>query len=539
MRGWIAIFVLCTLCGCQALHVNDILTEAERQLSDAPDSALVTLQSVKRHALLRPNVRARYGLIYSAALDKNFVDVASDSLIRYSASYYDVHGTAEERMRSYYYLGRTSENAKNYQQALLYYLDAAQYTESVEDNYLKGLLYSRLGQMYEKYYNYDVAKKYFVKSYDFYVKAKLERHQAYLLYRIAIRCEEERRDKGIELLHKVIADAKASGYNEILPSCYEELLNKYVEKCEYDKASEILHLLDSTAYQQIRTIGSIAEILEYKNHSTEAWNIAKSGWKFAANKLDSSKMYCNISRIYFLKEQYNKSRDYYNQALLLQLQIALQNNAESISKAEQEYFTGKIIEKKKKNDRRNITIIAIFVCIALFSIYITIYIHIKKKREIAQKNHQISQYHLAVQSLQRDIRKITVDSFGDKFGTINRLCSTYYEYANIPNQQLAIFRKVSDLIESMRNDKKSFEDMEDRINRCYDNILINLKAELPKLNNQEYVLFCYLCAGFSNQAISVFMQCECGAIATRKSRLKSKITISNPPSCAQFLEQFK
>ena len=97
MRGWIAIFVLCTLCGCQALHVNDILTEAERQLSDAPDSALVTLQSVKRHALLRPKVRARYGLLYSAVLDKNFVDVASDSLIRYSASYYDAHGTAEER----------------------------------------------------------------------------------------------------------------------------------------------------------------------------------------------------------------------------------------------------------------------------------------------------------------------------------------------------------------------------------------------------------------------------------------------------------
>lgn len=106
MKYFAAILALCALCSCQAFHIDEILDRAERQLTDAPDSALVTMQSIRRYALLRPTVRARYGVVYSAALDKNYVDVTADSLIRYSASYYDLHGTAEERMRAYYYLGR-------------------------------------------------------------------------------------------------------------------------------------------------------------------------------------------------------------------------------------------------------------------------------------------------------------------------------------------------------------------------------------------------------------------------------------------------
>ncbi len=134
MRCLLAILTCFVLCGCQAFHIDEILDRAERQLTDAPDSALVTMQNIGRYALLRPKVRARYGVVYSAALDKNYVDVTADSLIRYSASYYDLHGTAKERMRAYYYLGRVYENAKDYQQALLYNLDAAQYTEREQFN---------------------------------------------------------------------------------------------------------------------------------------------------------------------------------------------------------------------------------------------------------------------------------------------------------------------------------------------------------------------------------------------------------------------
>ena len=88
------------MCSCQAFRITDILDNAERQLAVAPDSALMTMRSVRKYAVLIPKHRARYGVLYSAALDKNYIDVASDSLIRFSADYYDLKGTPIERMKS-------------------------------------------------------------------------------------------------------------------------------------------------------------------------------------------------------------------------------------------------------------------------------------------------------------------------------------------------------------------------------------------------------------------------------------------------------
>lgn len=135
------------LSSCQLFHITEILDTAERQLAEHPDSALATMRSIRRFEVLKPQVRARYGVLYSAVLDKNYIDIASDSLIRFSADYYDLYGTPEQRMRAYYYLGRTQENAGQILPATLSFLDAAQYTDRVDDNYLKGLLYSQLGDI--------------------------------------------------------------------------------------------------------------------------------------------------------------------------------------------------------------------------------------------------------------------------------------------------------------------------------------------------------------------------------------------------------
>ena len=129
------IIVLCTLmCSCQLRDIEQILSTAERQLTTAPDSALTTIRSVKWYSVLKPERRARYGLIHSIALDKNYIDVTSDSLIRFSTRYYDYKGSPEQRMRAYYYLGRVQENNREYLPAILSLLDAAQYADAVDDN---------------------------------------------------------------------------------------------------------------------------------------------------------------------------------------------------------------------------------------------------------------------------------------------------------------------------------------------------------------------------------------------------------------------
>ena len=59
------------LSSCQLFHITEILDTAERQLAEHPDSALATMRSIRRFEVLKPQVRARYGVLYSAILDKN------------------------------------------------------------------------------------------------------------------------------------------------------------------------------------------------------------------------------------------------------------------------------------------------------------------------------------------------------------------------------------------------------------------------------------------------------------------------------------
>ena len=85
---------------------------------------------------------------------------------------------------------------------------------------------------------------------------------------------------------------------------------------------------------------------------------------------------------------------------------------------------------------------------------------------------------------------------------------------------------------------ETIADIENSVNICKDNAMAKLREEFPELKDEEYKLLCYVFAGFSNQAIAVFTNSESGTVATRKSRLKSKILNSNTPNRDLFKQLF-
>ncbi len=81
-------------------RVHDRMTLAESQMQSSPDSALTTIMSVDRRHLRSSKDEARYALIYSQALDKNYIDVANDSLTRIASEYYGKYGQSGLRRGS-------------------------------------------------------------------------------------------------------------------------------------------------------------------------------------------------------------------------------------------------------------------------------------------------------------------------------------------------------------------------------------------------------------------------------------------------------
>ena len=94
--------------------------------------------------------------------------------------------------------------------------------------------------------------------------------------------------------------------------------------------------------------------------------------------------------------------------------------------------------------------------------------------------------------------------FYKQYELLNKLTSTYYETHVCNKDMEAIYKQVSLEIERLSSDKKAISQLENFVNRYRRNIMNTIRTHLPDLTNMDYRLLCYLCAGFSAKAISIF-----------------------------------
>ena len=90
-----------------------MLDNAENLMSSLPDSALVLLSSIDRERLGDDEEKARYALLMSMALDKNYIDTTTFDVLQPAIDYYLENGSADERLRTLYYQGRIYQNQKD------------------------------------------------------------------------------------------------------------------------------------------------------------------------------------------------------------------------------------------------------------------------------------------------------------------------------------------------------------------------------------------------------------------------------------------
>ena len=85
---WVFLLLL-AITGCQEHSpIADRLQQAETVMNEHPDSALNILKDISGSDLRIKEHRARHALLYSQALDKNYIDLTNDSLINIAVDYY-------------------------------------------------------------------------------------------------------------------------------------------------------------------------------------------------------------------------------------------------------------------------------------------------------------------------------------------------------------------------------------------------------------------------------------------------------------------
>lgn len=545
----IAILILGILTGCSSdKALESQLSQAEGIMQSLPDSALRIIERIDPDDITFQSTHARYALLYSQALDKNYIDQNNDSLIRIAEKYYHSHGNNRAQVLTSYYHGRILCNKGDFTHALLILLRIEEKAQELNDPYLLGMVYHQISEIYGTRYDYPNKLKFAKLAYDSFLNADRKNHSGYALF-----------DIGDAYFNLEDYDSACEFYTKSLDIAVEEQDTIMQRSCLSNIAMACIGQNDPN--------NAISALWQIKHRLHENWDdqeyISMANAYLIANRLDSAQYYLRLAefqknldpiaiarlksiaaRIHIKTNQLNKAAIEFQYCLSTQdslFRIALQ---ESYASLHRDY-----LDKRQRTTRRMLHIMrqrvwlasALFITIILFVGFVAYVNYRKRQLTVAKymsaiedmnnaKKLLVAKLELQQQSDTAELRRIIID----RYSVIDQLASTYYERKGA-DEQKAIYIKVKNLINSYASDVKGKQEIEQIVNLCYDNVLKKVRKELPSLKDWECDLLCYIYAGFSLRVISVFTGDNINYTAVKKSRLKSKIAASDAPSKEYFI----
>ena len=237
MKYLLSLSMVLLLCGCGSnRQIEQELSTATRLLRIEPDSSLRIIENIDPDRILRRSTRAKYALLYSAALDKNYVDADDDSLIRIAYRYYDnrICSDSVKFLINYHY-GRIYQNGDDYQEAMRYYLTAEKYALAAHKNYYLGLVYSRIGEVYSEQMNFNGALEYYQNAYDAWEKLRNPAFMNNAILNIAKPIPVWAITQCRKILFASSASTAQQEDNDMVIACLSNLGDIYVNEGDYPK----------------------------------------------------------------------------------------------------------------------------------------------------------------------------------------------------------------------------------------------------------------------------------------------------------------
>lgn len=143
----IIVSLLCWSCAERDNTVDTILDYAELISGTNPSKSLETLEDARKQIQTAED-KARYALVKTIAMDNAGEKYKSDSLIRVAESYYNKKGTADEKLKSYYYTAIAHYNSGDYEKAMKWLVQAGGQINLSSDHVLSGKTYEVCARIY-------------------------------------------------------------------------------------------------------------------------------------------------------------------------------------------------------------------------------------------------------------------------------------------------------------------------------------------------------------------------------------------------------
>lgn len=151
------VVALWLLPSCRPAYGNEQMQAAEEIMESSPDSAYDILKGIDSTRLESESQRARYALLMSIALDKNYIDTTGFAVLQPAIDYYLENGTADEKLKTYYYQGVIFSNRRDFEKALESFSKALLHYDNSDKSATAARLLVAKGILHADLYDFNTA----------------------------------------------------------------------------------------------------------------------------------------------------------------------------------------------------------------------------------------------------------------------------------------------------------------------------------------------------------------------------------------------
>ena len=379
------ILLLLGITGCRKHYpVAEKLLQAEAVMNEHPDSALNLLKGIDQTELQTQAHHARYALLYSQALDKNYIDLTSDSLINIAVDYYKDRDDVRAKFLSYYYLGRIYTNANNLTQATLAYMEAEQLVDELGDDYAAGLLYEQIGLIYRSYYDFPKSLQAYQQAIEHYTKANRPFHKIYNTFSVSdIYRNTQKEDAAYQTLKTALAESRKLNDQSLIKSCINNLIAVCIDLEKWEEATKWYQEYQknySRNYPTIAFYGYIARLYAKNRNFKEAFMLLDEIWKNAQNLQDSINLYYAESQVHQMNGSWEEAYRSMDKSVSHQNKIVRESLQQPVLTTQNNYLNQEL-EFKAYKLRIEKTLRTVSISLISFIAVVTIFLIWRKLRK--------------------------------------------------------------------------------------------------------------------------------------------------------------
>ncbi len=530
-------------CTCSSRDALKSIERAEQLLEDAPEEALRVMEGVVGEALRTDEDRARYALVYSEACYHNYIDIDTDTLTQSMMRYYLESDDHNQRARAMFQHANVAYNGGALAEAMVALAEAEESLAKYANRRLEGSVQRLKGNIYSEGCLYLNAYDAYVAAREIYAELGLEEHVQFLDYDIGGTLIQLRRMEEAKVaLEGVLDYAIGVEDNNLVCAVAHELLDLAIYLDDYDMCRKYVELFEREGvllYGEPHFMCAKAMLVAHDGELAEALALVDE-----AEAMEDDLEWADVEYARYIIHRGDGEGALYwqEQSVNAQDEMLLQVIEQPVLNVEVEKLRADLDAELRERElmrQRNMTIyVAVGVVVVLVIVALSLY----ARYRIRRKDSEIAGYIETIESLRTDIERIPRDMassitalYRDRFSELNELCDIYYDHSGSSRHKNLVFNKVLETIETIKGDSSRIDELGAMVDNYRDNALQRLKSALPRLSERDYRVVLYAFAGFSNRAISLFIDSDPVAVSKIKYNIKSKLKGVEAVDCEQLI----